>query len=80
MGWGWDLVFCGLSFLMRRPVIRDYDHTIAHPRARGYDRDVAATEMANLVKALPERMAKCISYIKGDRENIAKYFVCGSKS
>jgi hypothetical protein len=74
MGWGWDLVFCGISFLMRRPVIRDYDHTVAHPRGRGYNRDLAVMEMDNLVKALPETLAECISYIQGDRENIAQYF------
>ena len=30
MGWGWDMVYNGISFIKGRPVIRDYNHQIQH--------------------------------------------------
>jgi hypothetical protein len=74
MGWGWDLVMNAISFLQGRPVIRDYDHQIQHAKGTNYNKDSAAQEMANLWDNLPDDLTECISYIKGDREKLVKYF------
>ena len=63
-----------LSFLMARPVIRDYNHTIDHPPGTNYNKEAASVEMSTLWKALPEDVKECITHIKGDREKLIKYF------
>lgn len=74
MGWGWDLVLNGISFIMGRPVIRDYNHEVDHAQGTNYNKDKASEEMAILWSSLPNDLKECISYIKGDREKIVKYF------
>jgi len=74
MGWGWDLVLCGISFLNGLPVIRDYNHTISHPMGTDYNKEKASTEMLNLWNSLDPDLKEVVSYIKGNREKIVKYF------
>jgi hypothetical protein len=74
MGWGWDLVMNAISFIMQRPVIRDYGHQIQHAQGTNYNKETAGQEMANLWNSLPSDLKECIAYIKGDREKIVKYF------
>jgi hypothetical protein len=74
MGWGWDLVMNSLSFLKGRPVIRDYNHQVQHKEGTDYDKAFASQEMTNLWYNLTDDLKECISYIKGDRENLTKYF------
>jgi hypothetical protein len=74
MGWGWDLVMNAISFIMQRPVIRDYNHQIQHALGTNYNKETAGQEMANLWSNLPDDLKECISYIKGDREKLVKYF------
>ena len=74
MGWGWDLVMNGISFIMGRPVIRDYSHQIQHENGTNYDKNSATNEMQNLWNYLPEDLRECVTYIKGDREKLIKYF------
>jgi uncharacterized protein (UPF0128 family) len=74
MGWGWDLVMNAISFIISRPVIRDYAHQIQHVKGTNYNKDAAAIEMENLQKNLPEDLKLCVTYIKGDREKLISYF------
>ena len=74
MGWGWDLVLNAISFVMNRPVIRDYNHQIKHTKGTSYNKETANYEMENLFNNLPDDLKECISYIKGDREKLVKYF------
>lgn len=74
MGWGWDLVMNAISFIKGRPVIRDYRHQIQHAAGTNYNKNSAGEEMGNLWQSLPEDLRECISYIKGDREKLIKYF------
>ena len=74
MGWGWDLVMNGISFLKGRPVIRDYAHQIQHAKGTNYNKNSAGEEMAGLWNSLQDDLKECISYIKGDREKLTKYF------
>jgi hypothetical protein len=74
MGWGWDLVMNGISFLKGRPVIRDYAHQIQHAKGTNYNKNSAGEEMGGLWNSLQDDLKECISYIKGDREKLTKYF------
>lgn len=74
MGWGWDLVMNAISFIMKRPVIRDYAHQIQHAQGTNYNKETAGQEMNNLWNNLPEDLKECITYIKGNREKLIKYF------
>lgn len=74
MGWGIDISICSLSFLRGRPVIRDYNHTVDHPPGTNYNKDIAAKEMSTLWNRLDDDMKESITYIKGDREKLVKYF------
>ena len=74
MGWGWDLVMNAISFIMKRPVIRDYSHKIQHAQGTNYNKETAGQEMSNLWNNLSEDLKECITYIKGDREKLVKYF------
>jgi len=74
MGWGWDLVLSAICFINSRPVIRDYNHTIDHPVGTNYNKEQASQEMLELWNSLDENLKEAISYIKGQRENLVKYF------
>ena len=74
MGWAIDLCLSSLSFLMSRPVIRDYNHTIDHPPGTNYNKEQATKELNILWQRLDGDIKETISYIKGDREKLANYF------
>ena len=74
MGCGLDLVMNGISFIKGRPVIRDYAHQIEHAKGTNYNKNSAGEEMGNLWNSLPDDLKESISYIKGDREKLIKYF------
>lgn len=74
MGWGWDLVLSGICFINGKPVIRDYSHTIDHPMGTNYDMGKASQEMVDIWNSLDQDLKEAVSYIKGDREKIVKYF------
>jgi hypothetical protein len=74
MGWSWDIILPSLCFINQRPVIRDYNHTIQHPLGTGYDTNQAEKEMQQLYDTLPEDLQEAFRYIKGDRENLIKYY------
>jgi hypothetical protein len=74
MGWSWDIVLPAISYLMQRPVIRDYNHTIKHPMGTNYNVQQAEKEMWDLYQTLPKDIQEAFSYIKGDREKLVKYY------
>jgi len=74
MGWCWDIVFPAMAYLMRRPVLRDYYHTIQHPPGTNYNKEQAEKEMAAMYNGLPEDIQKVFRYIKGDRRYLALYY------
>jgi len=75
MGWSFDIVYPALSYLMKRPVLRDYSHTIKHPRGTNYDTQQAEKEMADLYNSLPVDIQEAFYYIKGDRMQLSKYYM-----
>lgn len=74
MGWSFDIVFTALSFMKKRPVIRDYQFTIEHPPGTNYNKVQAEREMHEFYSTLPDDLKEAFSYIKGDRFQLAKYF------
>jgi hypothetical protein len=74
MGWGWDIIMPAFSFIRKRPVFRDYNHTIDHPPGTNYNKDKAEEEMLQLYNNLPDDLKLLFSYIKGDRSKIVSYF------
>lgn len=74
MGWSWDIILPTLCYLNQRPVIRDYNHTVSHPRGTNYNVQQAEKEMWELFESLPKDMQEAFSYIKGDRQQLAKYY------
>lgn len=70
MGWGWDIILPGISYLKLRVVLRDYSHTIQHPRGTGYNTQQAEQEMYNLFQSLSPDLKTVFSYIKGDRRKL----------
>jgi len=76
-GWGWDLVLSGICFLKGFPVIRDYNHTIEHPKGTAYNKDKASDEMNLLWQSLDSDMKDVVEKIKGNqftRNQLANYF------
>ena len=55
-------------------MIRDYAHQIEHAKGTNYNKNSAGEEMGNLWNSLPDDLKESISYIKGDREKLIKYF------
>jgi hypothetical protein len=57
-GWSIDLMVCALSYIRKRPVIRDYSYTVQHPTSTNYDRSDAEIEMHQLVNYIPTEVGK----------------------
>ena len=74
MGWGWDILFPAIAFINKRPVIRDYNHTIQHPRGTNYDTNKAEQEMWHLYNSLDPEVKQAFGFIKGNKELLASYY------
>ena len=77
IGWGCDLVFAAISITKSRPVIRDYNHTIDHPKLTNYNSTHASRQMLDFMNSLDSDLKQIISLIRGsksDRETISTYF------
>lgn len=74
MGWCWDIVFPAMAYIMKRPVLRDYSHTIQHPPGTNYNKTQAEQEMQHMYNNLPEDLQKAFRHIKGDRRYLALYY------
>jgi hypothetical protein len=77
MGWGWDCMLAAISYSQRRPVIRDYNHTITHPQGTAYNIETAMEEMNRLVDSLDPEIKTLYSLIRGDRELLVPYLAGG---
>ena len=74
MGWSFDIVYSALAYLNKKPVIRDYSHTVIHPQGTNYNTSQAETEMVNFFNTLPYDIKEAFSYIKGNKDNLWKYY------
>jgi len=53
IGWGWDVVFCGISYILGMPVVRDSNHVVEHEKSRGYNNSEAQDQLHYLINQLP---------------------------
>lgn len=74
MGWSFDIIYPALSHMARRPVIRDYGHTIDHPEGTNYNKEQAEAEMLQLFNACPPEVQRGFSYIKTDINKIYDFY------
>jgi len=74
MGWSFDIIFSALSYIKKRPVIRDYSFTIDHPQGTNYNMNQAETEMMQLYQSLTPDVQEAFRYIKIDKEKLANYY------
>lgn len=74
MGWSFDIIYTALSFMKRRPVIRDYNFTIDHPMGTNYNKDVAEKEMHDLFNSLPEDIKLAFYAIKQQPNYLYNYY------
>jgi hypothetical protein len=72
LGWGVDLLAVGLSYLSGRPVIRDYRHTIRHPRSRGYDTRRAGIECERTVSRFGRALRRYARLALTDRRSLSE--------
>jgi hypothetical protein len=70
-GMGIDITLSALSYHNRRPVIRDYSHTIDHPRSRGYNTDEARAELARFFERSPADLKPILDMIWRDWQPLA---------
>ena len=75
MGWGWDIVFCFVSYKLGLPVIRDSNHTINHSPARTYHGQQARDQWIETFILLPEEVKSYIKLVhqRGDLNKVALY-------
>lgn len=58
LGWGIDIIMCYLSNIQKRKVMRNYKHTIKHPKFTNYDKNIASNECAKFVNNFIENYTK----------------------
>ena len=75
MGWSFDIVYPALSYMLKRPVLRDYSHTIQHPAGTNYNKEQAEWEMRSLYLSLPADIQEAFGYIKTDKTKLYKYYM-----
>ena len=63
-----------LGRFMKALKLQNYAHQIEHAKGTNYNKSSAGEEMGNLWNSLPDDLKESISYIKGDREKLIKYF------
>jgi hypothetical protein len=74
LGFGIDILMSALSHTNKWPVIRDYNHTIDHPRGTNYSVDKAHTELESLMNKLPPEILTTCMDIYRRPEKIADLY------
>ena len=74
MGWSFDIIYTALSYMKKRPVLRDYNYTVQHPKGTNYSKGIAEAEMHTFYQSLPEEIQRPFEMIKGDRNQLAEYY------
>jgi hypothetical protein len=68
-GWGWDVMFCAISYILKMPVIRDYNHVIKHDMHTNYDTTQAQFEYDLTKDLLPPHVAEFIEITSDPSQN-----------
>jgi len=73
LGWGIDLIVCGYSYLLKRPILRNYNHTVDHPRGTKYNSTQAEKEMVELFHRCDPAIQRVILAIRNNKESLVEY-------
>lgn len=73
-GWGIDWIICTLSYQIGRPVIRDYEFCIDHPRSTGYNMMEANTDFNKLTGSLDPPLRKIFNDLYQNHEELHANF------
>lgn len=73
LGWGVDLLVCGYSYLMKKPILRNYNHTVDHPQGTKYNSGKAEQEMIELFQRCDPEMQQVILAIRNHKETLVEY-------
>ena len=74
-GWGWDLTLISLCFLNKKLVLRDYNHTILHPKHTNYNKDLAEKELETTINELDDDIKSTIYYIRNYKKDKLKNLI-----
>lgn len=75
-GWGIDILMCANSFLLKRPVIRNYDYTVVHPQGvTSYSQETAINEFSRLINSCSNETQELIYNIRFNKEKLAEIFI-----
>jgi hypothetical protein len=66
-GWGFDEVFCALSYMNQKNVILDMDIRISHDISSGYDKTQANLMYRDMQKKLPDDLVNHINFLQSKR-------------
>jgi len=75
LGFGIDMLICSISHRKSRPVIRNYNHTVDHPRGTGYDVNKAHVELKSFWSKLPQTHKETINLIYGNPQQLGLFYV-----
>lgn len=73
LGWGWDLIVCGLAHNNKEKVVRDYSITVNHPKSTGYKKEQAEQEMLETFNKSPKFLQEAVYRIKMEPTSLIKY-------
>jgi hypothetical protein len=73
-GWGIDWIMCALSYQLGRPVIRDYEFSVSHPKHTGYNAKEAGVDLDRLVRSLDIDLQMVINDLYRNDEKLCVHF------
>jgi hypothetical protein len=73
-GWGIDWIMCALSYQLGRPVIRDYEFSVSHPKQTGYNAKEASVDLNRLVHSLDIDLQMVIYDLYRNDEKLRLHF------
>ena len=75
LGFGIDMLICSISHRLGRKVIRNYNHTVDHPRGTNYNVTQAHEELKRFWKKLPEEHKETINNIYTNPQKLGLFYV-----
>lgn len=80
-GYGWDLFLASVSWMNAYPVIRDYNHTVKHPKGKGYSDRKAMQELRRMEMNAPKELSAVVYDIRNNRKKLfSKYILRDAKT
>ena len=75
LGFGIDMLICSISHRQSRKVIRNYNHTVDHPRGTGYNVEQAHVELRSLWSKLPQHHKDTVNLIYSRPQQLGLFYV-----